>query len=372
MCTLAEWAEFLINDQPADIIHQTLKALDSHLNSQDMQTEIFFDCNELLIKFRTFIPKIITKSLESYLLYEKLLLTNLSHPCLIVSNFVLLLLTDLCKLLPTSRVLEITMYCIEDIKVTEPSLQILRFLAASDDLVLVISNLLRDKRNDLASRLAGVSHNNLQAFEYIKSQLALDSPCEYHYMLARFSGSINILQGFKNFASRVYMTKNPQRRKYEVLALLEYSATKCVSIEIHDLDILKSVMVGLNCTQEYLTGAHDKDILRTIHELMDKITTLNVEEKYKKKFEEVCKRIYEQLKLEGVIIKTQVESRSLKELNGYAKNMCKNRLEVIGPIMEIQMILGIKDAGNIENNYESVLRALENISAHVRKLVSNM
>jgi len=60
------------------------------------------------------------------------------------------------------------------------------------------------------------------------------------------------------------------------------------------------------------------------------------------------------------------ENIEVFDLTEQGKKLCKDKNEILGPIRDLQQILGIKSNINLDNEYSSAVRALEEITEYIK------
>ena len=269
-----------------------------------------------------------------------------------------------------SRIIQISEYfCIESIENEENSYQYLRYLGICSDLINTFTYFFKEKKFELAAKLVYFISPNSSLFEYIKQQITMESPIELHYILAKISENNNIVYWFKNIASKIWVLHNTQRiKRIDCLCLLQYSSLSCVSLEINDLDVLKSVIFSLKAGLKYLETCRDQNFAIQARDYIEKIEVFDIPDKFKKGFKENLDRLREKINNDYIDNTEKTKELNNQEIRILGKKLFKHKLPIIAPIEEIQRLLGIRSTFNSDNSYPSVLSALEEITAYIKKI----
>lgn len=346
--------------------------LDGEINSKDVQVEIFRVPSEYFCVFSKFCQFLLREFQGVYLQIEKLIIEWVGHPCLIISNFAVLLLIHISSFLPCGRVSQLTEYFLNEALSENPiKIQYLRYLAAVADLPHCFSQLFKEKKFETAALLAENSKPSEKIFNFVKLLLqnTVDSSIEIHWVFSKVSGLNNAVHCFKNFASKLWVLSNSQKlRKNDCISLLEYCGLPWITGEIGDLEVLKSLIFSLNMTFEYLNTVKDQDFAERVEVIIENIKLIEVGERYKGKIKESISRITQ--KLENDYTRPSPNKLSPQALVAFGESLCKHRLDLIPPILSLQKLLKINSKISL-SNYSSVLQALQEITNCIKSITKS-
>ena len=346
--------------------------LDRTISSKDLQLDIFQNCSHYLFLFSDLTELLLNSYQSLYIKLEKNIINWLSHPSLIISNLALLLLIHISSYLPQSRLSQITEYFVSEtmsLRNLDTQQQYLRYLARVSDVVSCFT----EKRYDLAVGLAEYMVFDQRVYEFVKQEMQnhADWPAEAHWVLARVAGENNVEWCFKRLASKMWIASNSQKlKRNECLALLEYASLQG-NTEVGDMEVLKSIIFSLNAGIEYLNNCRDEGFVTRARVLIRNIDKIQVGEKHREKVKDRIVKMQEKIANEYQESFSDYSNLETEELVGFGETLCKHRLDIIPSILEIQRTLKINSSIEIIEDYTSVLKALEEITAHIRKNMIN-
>lgn len=332
------------------------------LHSSAFQHEIFKSFENWMKIFSIFTDQLLLNFPKIFPKLETFYIQNLTSSSLILRNFLLFLLLDLCQKIPIARCQQICEYLIS-LGESQSNEQVLRFLSSPVAAFYSVQYLFRNGNFDLARQVVFFLQPDEEIFAFAKSQMGINASMHLHYLLAKSGEGENLAGYFKSCASRVWAAgSHSKKTKIEVLALLQYCLCKFIQNETSNIEIIKSIIVSLTVISDYLEQFNDPEVALMASCLLESFDSIQFLDQHQRKLKELLEKI--RFKLPSEVNKANWPGTN-EDIVSFLDS-CKIEIDIQQPLSEIKERLGLPNP--VQNNLDGAIAAVSEILNHLTYL----